>query len=250
MRIVKIHRILDRITAIRLKYKETKRRSDMMKVRKALHKQYRNSRLSLICLLLMATFAVSCKHHEEEYHSISDKIEAKSKEYKEIATSSELFIQDLNTIKIAEGGHTFLIPERKGQIKSYACSECHTKPLAQLKGISTGSAHIKKAHWNLTLKHADEHTMNCATCHNGNDMNNLKSLTGAKIDFNNSYNLCKQCHTKQFEDWKGGAHGKRLESWANPRVSMTCVNCHNPHKPSFEKRWPAKFNTQKVKERE
>ncbi|WP_243739358.1 cytochrome c family protein [Flavicella sediminum] len=244
MRIGMIHRVLDSIKAFRLDCKEAKRRSEVMKVRKALHKQYRKRKHSLVCLLLIATVTASCKHHEEEYHSVVDKIEAKSKDYKETSISSEIFIQDLHTIEISEGGHTFLIPERKGQIKSYACTECHTKPLAQLKGKD-----LKKAHWNLTLRHADEHTMNCITCHNGNDMDNLKSLTGAKIDFNKSYNLCKQCHTKQFEDWKGGAHGKRLESWANPRASMTCVNCHNPHKPSFEKRWPAKFNTQKVKER-
>ena len=49
--------------------------------------------------------------------------------------------------------------------------------------------------------------------------------------------------------WTGGAHGKKLESWAKPRASMTCVNCHNPHSPSFKTKWPARFNTQKVKER-
>lgn len=31
---------------------------------------------------------------------------------------------------------------------------------------------------------------------------------------------------------------------------MTCVNCHNPHNPSFETRWPVQFNTQKVIERQ
>ena len=82
------------------------------------------------------------------------------------------------------------------------------------------------------------------------DMDNLKSLTNNKIDFNKSYNLCNQCHTKQFEDWKGGAHGKRIGSWAPPRASMTCVNCHNPHKPHIASKWPVRYNTQKVKERQ
>ena len=80
-------------------------------------------------------------------------------------------------------------------------------------------------------------------------MNSLKSLTGEKIDFDRSYKLCSQCHQNEFKDWKGGAHGKRLESWASPRASMTCVNCHNPHSPHFETRWPSRFNTEKVKER-
>ena len=71
-----------------------------------------------------------------------------------------------------------------------------------------------------------------------------------KIDFNFSHKLCSQCHQQEFKDWKGGAHGKQLGGWAPPRVSNTCVNCHNPHNPYFEKRWPVRFNTQKVKERQ
>ena len=111
------------------------------------------------------------------------------------------------------------------------------------------SAGLKKAHWDITLNHANQEAMNCVTCHNGDNMDNLKSLTTHTIDFNKSYKLCSQCHQKEYKDWIGGAHGKRIESWAPPRVSMTCVNCHNPHSPSFDTKWPARFNTQKVEER-
>ena len=107
----------------------------------------------------------------------------------------------------------------------------------------------QKAHWDIKLNHANSEVMNCATCHNGNDMNNLNALTGQNIDFNLSYKLCAQCHFSQFEDWKGGAHGKKVAGWAPPRASMTCVNCHNPHSPGFEKRWPVQFNTQTLEER-
>ena len=111
------------------------------------------------------------------------------------------------------------------------------------------SENLKKAHWDVSVAHADLNTMNCVTCHNPENMDNLKSLTGNTIDFNASYKLCSQCHTKQFQDWKGGAHGKQIGGWAPPRASMTCVNCHNPHKPAFETKWPARFNTQTIKER-
>lgn len=188
----------------------------------------------------------SCKHHEEEYHGVIDKIEAKSKDYHGTTITSDKYIDHVKTIEITEGEHTFLIPERKSQIKSYACTECHSKSLSELQQNNTG----KRAHWDINLVHANENIMNCLTCHNGSDMDNLKSLTNQKIDFNKSYNLCNQCHTKQFEDWKGGAHGKRIGSWAPPRASMTCVNCHNPHKPHIASKWPARFNTQKVKERQ
>jgi hypothetical protein len=224
---------------------EYKRKRKAMKIRKAIHKDYLNSKGLLVVALLVGLTMVSCKnHHEEEYHSVTDKIKSESKHYDGISIASDKFIEELNLMEITEGGHTFLVPDRKSEIKSYACSECHTKPLSELKGKD-----IKKSHWNIKLKHANEDMMNCVTCHNGDDMDNLKSLTGKKIDFNNSYKLCSQCHTKQFEDWKGGAHGKRIGSWAPPRASLTCVNCHNPHKPGFDSRWPAKFNTQKVHER-
>lgn len=187
----------------------------------------------------------SCKHEKEhEYHSITDKIEAESKNYKGIKTSSETFIDGMNLLEVTENGITFLIPNRKDEIKSFKCTECHTKPLAKMQNKD-----IKKAHWNIKLDHANVNTMNCITCHDGSNMDNLKSITGHNIDFNKSYKLCSQCHQKQYKDWTGGAHGKRLESWATPRASMTCVNCHNPHSPSFETKWPARFNTQKVKER-
>lgn len=196
-------------------------------------------------LLISSTFS-SCKHKENDYHDIKDVIEAESKNYDGITISSEEFIGDINTIEITEGDHTFLIPERKSQIKSYACTECHTKDLDQMQNLKDS----KKAHWDISINHADDKTMNCKTCHNANNIDDLKSITGASIDFNNSYLLCSQCHSKQFDDWKGGAHGKQIQSWAPPRASMTCVNCHNPHDPHFESKWPSRFNTQKTKERE
>ena len=139
------------------------------------------------------------------------------------------------------------IPERKSQITSYNCTECHTQSIEKLKQDQVGE---KAAHWNIKLAHAGAEIMNCATCHTSNNMDNLHSLTNSEIDFNYSYKLCSQCHQQEFKDWKGGAHGKQLGGWAPPRLSNTCVNCHNPHKPAFEKRWPVRFNTQKVKERQ
>ncbi len=196
----------------------------------------------ILCYFIFIMF-FSCKHKEGEYHNLNDKIEGKSIEYHG-ELSSEIFIDNVKTIEVNEGEHTFLIPERKSQIKSYACIECHTGLLYKLKGKS-----IKKAHWDVTMDHASSEAMNCITCHDENNMNVLNTITGSKIDFNKSYKLCAQCHSTQFEDWKGGAHGKKIAGWTPPRASLTCVNCHNPHSPGFKTRWPSRFNTQKVKER-
>ncbi|WP_299535627.1 cytochrome c3 family protein [Ulvibacterium sp.] len=193
----------------------------------------------LICLLF------SCKHKESEYHNLEEKITEKSKTYHGIDISSEAYINDYELVEISEGGHTFLIPERKSQIKSFSCTECHSRPLVGMQKDSR----IQRAHWDVEMKHANASTMNCATCHNGNDMNHLKSLANDQVDFNMSYLLCAQCHSPQFEDWKGGAHGKNIGGWAKPRASMTCVNCHNPHQPQIPPKWPIRFNSQMEIER-
>ncbi|MBJ7880418.1 multiheme c-type cytochrome [Gelidibacter salicanalis] len=202
----------------------------------------KNKNLTYYFLILLAVSFFSCKK-EGEYHSITDKIEAESKPYHGKLTSDEL-LAGSELMEITEGKHTFLILERKGQIKSFACIECHSKPVTQMKSLDG-----QKAHWDIKMNHANSEIINCATCHNGKDMNNLNSLTGKNIDFNLSYKLCAQCHSSQFEDWKGGAHGKKVAGWAPPRASMTCVNCHNPHSPGYETRWPVQFNTQKGIER-
>ena len=195
-------------------------------------------------LTTMFLFA-SCKHKETEYHSITDKIEAQDDSFEGTSITSDALIEEMKLIEITEGGHHFLIPERKGQLKSFACTECHSRPLDKMNLTQEE----KKAHWDIKLEHASNSTMNCVTCHNAEAMDNLVSLTGQEIDFNASYKLCSQCHAPQFQDWKGGAHGKRIAGWAPPRTAMTCVNCHDPHDPQFETRWPARFNTQMEKER-
>lgn len=204
--------------------------------------------ISKTLIAILCLFVISCKHsNEHKYHTVTDKIEAESVSSDNINVSSENFNETIKTVAVNEDGFEFLIPERKSQIASFNCTECHTKPIPQLKQEQVGE---KAAHWNIKLEHAGLETMNCATCHTSNNMDNLHSLTNSEIDFNYSYKLCSQCHQKEFKDWKGGAHGKQLGGWAPPRVSNTCVNCHNPHKPQFEKRWPVRFNTQKVKERQ
>ena len=205
------------------------------------------AKIKIITIIVVGClFAISCKHSEEhKYHTVIDKIEVNTIEYTG-DISSDIYNETIKKVTVEDGEHKFLIPERKSQIASYNCTECHTESLDKLSKHKVGE---KAAHWNIKLSHAGNEIMNCTTCHNQKDFDNLKSLTDSPIDFNYSYKLCSQCHQQQFKDWKGGAHGKQLGGWAPPRVSNTCVNCHNPHNPKFEKRWPVRFNTQVEKER-
>jgi hypothetical protein len=140
----------------------------------------------------------------------------------------------------------FFVPTRKNEIKSFPCSNCHSKPLAQLQ--LEQEAIGKKAHWDIELVHANTEVMNCKTCHKDAVSDQLVMLSGRNVSFDQSYKLCGQCHSTQIKDWIGGAHGKRLGGWKPPRLINTCVNCHNPHKPAFESRWPARFNTERIRQ--
>jgi hypothetical protein len=134
-----------------------------------------------------------------------------------------------------------LLPERTSIMRSYPCSNCHTQPVAKL--VAGKKAGEKKSHWDIEIIHGSAEVMNCQTCHGDKNMNDLVSLTGSAILFDESYKQCRQCHTTQYADWVGGSHGKRLGGWMPPRIMNTCVSCHNPHKPAFESRWPSRLNT-------
>lgn len=203
-----------------------------------------SSQLKILTITILI-LASSCKGEKKEYHNLVDKIEAKSVQYvRDSIQYNDKF--DLNElVAIDENNIHFYIQKRKTNIKSYACNECHNKPVSQLVKDGLG----KKAHWDITIKHADTKTMSCLSCHNSDNMNKLQSITGDPIDFNFSYKLCSQCHHNEVKDWVGGAHGKNISGWKSTRVSKLCVECHNPHQPQIAERWPSRYNTTMVKER-
>lgn len=202
-----------------------------------------NYNIPVIFLILVL---MSCKGDHKKYHTVIDKIEAKTVPFQRDSTFSKNQFSISELITVTDATPHFYIKERKSNIKSFACSECHDRPVSQLQSHNPNT---KKAHWDIKLNHADANTMSCLSCHIDNDMDNMHSITGTKIDFNKSYQICAQCHSKQAEDWKGGAHGKNISGWKTARVSKLCVECHNPHNPSFKTRWPARYNATMVDER-
>jgi len=182
---------------------------------------------------------------DKTHHSIIDRIEHNTPDTIAYEVSTEELMADIKKVLADVPDEEFYVLERSSMIKSYPCSNCHNVPLTQLKKEHTGT---KRAHWDIEIVHASEETMDCATCHNTNDMDKLKTITGKMITFDASYKTCAQCHSQQYKDWIGGAHGKRVAGWAPPRLIYTCANCHNPHSPALKPRWPARLNTQKLKE--
>jgi hypothetical protein len=132
----------------------------------------------------------------------------------------------------------FFVLARRPKLQKAPCVGCHTLPLASMKW--DGRDGKTRAHWPISLKHASGEVMTCLTCHSPADLDVLRTLTERTVSFDHSYRVCAQCHSKQAADWAGGAHGKRVGGWAPPRIVYGCAECHNPHQPALESRWPAR----------
>ncbi len=161
-------------------------------------------------------------------------------------------------------GQGMVVPKEKPEAKVYPvppplvyqglfpCQACHRK---NLRGVSSqlekGKSFLGKylrtpdptprilvrMHRNISLNHADWHW--CLNCHNLEERNYLKLITGEAISFEKSYRLCGQCHGPVYRDWKIGIHGRRVGQWNGKKLYLLCAHCHDPHKPKFRK-LPAK----------
>jgi hypothetical protein len=154
--------------------------------------------------------------------------------------SSMPMLQSVATVPAhaSPGVAPFGVLSRQGRIAKAPCASCHTKPLAAMRW--DGSDGKATAHWQIELAHASSSVMSCATCHTPSNLDQLRTLNGTAVSFDHAYEICAQCHSKQKADWEGGAHGKRVGGWAPPRVINNCTECHNPHRPAFDSRWPAR----------
>lgn len=189
-------------------------------------KSYRN-----YIFLLIALSLAGCKsgHHET------------SKEKYEILTKK-------NTVKVLvkesldwsgfspwhlQSGEQIFVKNAWPDSKEQSCKDCHQgHKLSKIKGKK-----FKRSHWGIKLQHAPSQLMNCKTCHKKDAVWNFNAGEKAVIA-NQSAKLCVQCHFEQKKDWEMGAHGKRANGWQQKRAIFNCVSCHNPHSPSFKKRWP------------
>ncbi len=174
--------------------------------------------------------------HHNEYNSHSDQNvgnESYTSRNNDMDTSEFLKVHAQNPdIK------SFFTQFRTEEIISFPCQSCHNVPLSKIKSDDVDG---RKAHWDITVNHAEKSVMNCMTCHHEDNMDYLNSLSGEPISIDRSFELCGQCHSTQYKDWQGGAHGKSLSGWKPPRIIKTCVNCHNPHAPAIESRWPSRL---------
>ena len=134
-------------------------------------------------------------------------------------------------------GTPFFVKERHQSIGQFPCSSCHAG-IDSIQRSPAASPSYRRMHVDIDLIHAPSDSMNCTTCHAGDDPGQLQKLNGDRVSIDHAYQVCTQCHYEQARDWAGGAHGKRLGGWRGKRVVNSCTECHNPHRPKFEQRLP------------
>jgi hypothetical protein len=112
----------------------------------------------------------------------------------------------------------------------FPCTDCHDNK--ELKPNRT-RRELKDAHDDIVLKHDEEHRW-CLDCHDADNRDRLHLASGQPVPFEESYQVCGQCHGEKYRDWRAGVHGRRSGYWNGEKTYLLCVHCHSPHQPRFK----------------
>lgn len=121
----------------------------------------------------------------------------------------------------------YLVPSPPFTPGIFPCSQCH-KDMPVNRKIRK----LDMMHQEIILKHMPGGW--CFDCHNPDDRDKLRLANGTLVPFEESYNLCGQCHGTILREWKAGLHGKRTGYWNGEKQYLLCVHCHWPHEPAFK----------------
>jgi hypothetical protein len=147
---------------------------------------------------------------------------------------------------------TFKVAPRLDRIRNYPCTKCHDN-----KFVDRRVRELQDEHTKLVFEHGGGRFWCYDACHKGTDMDNLVSLRGRPVSYDESYKVCGQCHYQRL-DWYFGGHGKRqgawedqrdvpkvadelkvedrdkIGQWKGERMILNCTECHDPHSPSIK----------------
>lgn len=127
----------------------------------------------------------------------------------------------------------FTVMPREDKLFFYPCSDCHEfmDPNKEIRVLDPDADHPRE------LAHGAGRIW-CLSCHGPWPYNQLNTLLGEPVEYNESYLICGGCHSHKLRDWRHGAHGKRVANWQGERLLYGCPECHNPHQPQIAPRPP------------
>lgn len=130
------------------------------------------------------------------------------------------------------------IQDRHGTEQTVACAVCHTTRPANKSNRE--SADLNEFHQGLKTAHGQ---LACVACHTAdNGYESLHLADGSSVLWQESMQLCAQCHGPQFRDYEHGSHGGMTGFWdlsRGSRMRNHCIDCHDPHAPAFPTVRPA-----------
>jgi hypothetical protein len=147
--------------------------------------------------------------------------------------SGRLIVLDRSTgfntrAQVNSSAQAFQVPPPPFSEGIFPCSDCHAGMTPNLK-----RRELTDFHTEIVLHHAEGQRW-CLDCHNPQDRDTLRLVSGEVISFSESYRLCGQCHGDKFRDWRVGIHGKRTGFWNGDKQYLLCAHCHDPHAPAFK----------------
>lgn len=150
---------------------------------------------------------------------------------KRMVMLSGLFFTTVFLFSIAQAAEQdipkkFFVPPPPFTPGIFPCSQCH-----QGMPVNRKPRKLAQMHQDIQLKHMPGGW--CFDCHNPDNRDKLRLANGQLVSFEESYNLCGQCHGTVLRDWKIGLHGKRTGLWNGEKQYLLCVHCHWPHEPKF-----------------
>lgn len=125
----------------------------------------------------------------------------------------------------------FTVAPSRNQSVFFPCMNCHSA-----KPPDPQRRHLNSPH-PATQDHGEGRIW-CLDCHDMEDRNKLRTLAGDKLDFDQTYLQCGECHYQPQKDWYYGGHGKRVGNWQGERQLYNCTHCHDPHNPAVRPREP------------
>lgn len=126
-------------------------------------------------------------------------------------------------------------PETKVGAYTYQCSDCH-----RLISSPEETERSLTQHENIVF----EHGLNtrCFNCHERENRDVFSGEGSQIIPFDKPELLCAKCHGPVYRDWLHRVHGRTNGYWDGTRGEVerrSCVECHDPHSPSFPSMTPA-----------
>ena len=152
--------------------------------------------------------------------------------------SEPTFYDDIIHMPAATGEMRTDLRDIHGNAIGVKCSTCHIDgdlgdpPARFVNELSDFHTDMEFAHGELS----------CTSCHAADNRDKLKLADGELIDYDDTIQLCAQCHSSTYKSYKHGAHGGAQGFWdtsKGPRERNDCVSCHYAHDPGYPPVVPA-----------